>query len=41
MKLNVPEKLKLLLVDDWEFITKNHQVRFLFPPFCLAVHALK
>lgn len=26
MKLNVPEALKLLLVDDWEFITKNHQL---------------
>jgi len=27
MKLNVPEILKVLLVDDWEAITKNNQVR--------------
>lgn len=26
MKLNVPEILKVLLVDDWEAITKNNQV---------------
>lgn len=26
MKLNVPEALKVLLVDDWEAITKNNQV---------------
>ena len=28
MKLNVPETLKVLLVDDWEAVTKNNQVRF-------------
>ncbi len=27
MKLNVPEPLKVLLVDDWEAVTKNNQVR--------------
>ena len=27
MKLNVPEILKVLLVDDWEAVTKNNQVR--------------
>ena len=27
MKLNVPEQLKVLLVDDWEAVTKNNQVR--------------
>lgn len=27
MKLNVPEALKLLLVDDWEYVTKSTQVR--------------
>lgn len=27
MKLNVPESLKVLLVDDWEAVTKNNQVR--------------
>jgi hypothetical protein len=27
MKLNVPEVLKVLLVDDWEAITKNNQAR--------------
>lgn len=27
MKLNVPEALKVLLVDDWEAITKNNQAR--------------
>ncbi|EMD35829.1 hypothetical protein CERSUDRAFT_96052 [Gelatoporia subvermispora B] len=26
MKLNVPESLKLLLVDDWEGVTKNNQL---------------
>lgn len=25
MKLNVPDVLKVLLVDDWEAITKNNQ----------------
>lgn len=27
MKLNVPDILKVILVDDWEAITKNNQVR--------------
>jgi mortality factor 4-like protein 1 len=27
MKLNVPEILKVLLVDDWEAVTKNNQAR--------------
>jgi hypothetical protein len=27
MKLNVPEILKVKLVDDWEAVTKNNQVR--------------
>lgn len=27
MKLNIPEILKVLLVDDWEAVTKNNQVR--------------
>lgn len=26
MKLNIPEVLKVLLVDDWEAVTKNHQL---------------
>ncbi|KAJ3860899.1 MRG-domain-containing protein [Lentinula novae-zelandiae] len=26
MKLNVPEVLKVFLVDDWEAVTKNHQL---------------
>lgn len=26
MKLNVPEVLKVQLVDDWEAVTKNNQV---------------
>jgi hypothetical protein len=26
MKLNVPEVLKVILVDDWEAVTKNNQV---------------
>lgn len=33
MKLNVPETLKVLLVDDWEAVTKNNQVR---PCSCLV-----
>jgi len=27
MKLTVPEVLKTILVDDWEAVTKNNQVR--------------
>lgn len=27
MRLNVPEILKVKLVDDWEAVTKNNQVR--------------
>lgn len=30
MKLAVPEVLKVMLVDDWEAVTKNNQVRLLF-----------
>lgn len=26
MRLNVPELLKVILVDDWEAVTKNNQV---------------
>ena len=26
MKLNVPEALKMFLVDDWESVTKHNQV---------------
>ena len=33
MKLNVPEILKVLLVDDWEAVTKNNQVRLVFDVF--------
>ena len=29
MKLSVPEILKVILVDDWEAVTKNNQVRSL------------
>lgn len=29
MKLSVPEPLKVLLVDDWEAVTKNNQVRII------------
>jgi hypothetical protein len=28
MRLAVPDTLKVLLVDDWEAVTKNSQVRF-------------
>lgn len=38
MKLTVPETLKALLVDDWECVTKNNQVR-LFP--CTYPGAMK
>jgi len=27
MKLSVPDVLKVMLVDDWEAITKNNQVK--------------
>jgi hypothetical protein len=30
MQLDVPEILKVALVDDWEAVTKNNQVRYLF-----------
>jgi mortality factor 4-like protein 1 len=33
MRLAVPDTLKVLLVDDWEAVTKNNQVRFYF---CVA-----
>lgn len=36
MKLNVPESLKLLLVDDWEGVTKNNQVRTLLRDKCVV-----
>jgi hypothetical protein len=28
MRLAVPDSLKVLLVDDWEAVTKNSQVLF-------------
>lgn len=38
MKLNVPEDLKVLLVDDWEAVTKNTQASapsyFAYPSVC-------
>ena len=30
MMLTVPEALKVVLVDDWEAVTKNNQVGGLF-----------
>ena len=27
LKLDVPDILKMILVDDWEAVTKNHQVK--------------
>ena len=36
MRLNVPESLKSLLVDDWEAVTKNNQVRPSFWSLILA-----
>jgi len=38
MKLTVPEVLKTILVDDWEAVTKNNQVRSP-EPFCLCIVA--
>ena len=38
MKLTVPEVLKTILVDDWEAVTKNNQVRRP-EPFCLYIVA--
>ena len=32
MKLTVPEILKTILVDDWEAVTKNNQVRLFSLP---------
>ena len=44
MKLNVPETLKVLLVDDWESVTKNNQVRTTVSiensKYVIAVHQL-
>ena len=38
MKLTVPEPLKVLLVDDWEAVTKNNQVRIPpLPPTSISV----
>ncbi len=28
MKLTVPEILKTILIDNWEAVTRNNQVRF-------------
>jgi mortality factor 4-like protein 1 len=36
MRLAVPDTLKVLLVDDWEAITKNNQVSFSSTPNHLA-----
>lgn len=38
MKLNVPEVLKIQLVDDWEAVTKNNQVDFLTMSYALRPH---
>lgn len=29
LKLVIPDLLKLVLVDDWEYVTRNHMVRLL------------
>ena len=39
MKLTVPEQLKVLLVDDWEAVTKNNQVRVVI--CCVKLRRLK
>lgn len=40
MKLNVPEVLKVLLVDDWEAITKNNQARLSLIGYMRLPHSL-
>lgn len=32
IKISIPDPLKVQLVDDWENITKNNQVRHPPPP---------
>jgi mortality factor 4-like protein 1 len=32
IKISIPDNLKVQLVDDWEAITKNQQVRLVLPP---------
>lgn len=39
IKLNVPEALKMFLVDDWEAVTKNNQVRI--QRMCFAAAGLE
>jgi mortality factor 4-like protein 1 len=39
MKLSVPEALKVILVDDWEAITKNNQVRAANFPLKASLYA--
>ena len=39
MKLNVPEMLNVLLVDDWEAVTKNNQVSDFLRTLCLDLRA--
>ncbi len=39
MRLAVPDTLKVLLVDDWEAVTKNSQVRFQ-PPIKVKYSAI-
>ena len=41
MKLNVPEILKVFLVDDWEAVTKNNQVLTLLNSLDPIVHLLR
>ena len=40
MKLNVPDVLKVLLVDDWEAITKNNQARLSLSGHTRLPHSL-
>ena len=38
MRLVVPDTLKVLLVDDWEAVTKNNQVRLLLASTATALN---
>jgi len=40
MRLVVPDTLKVLLVDDWEAVTKNNQVRVSLQPPTISHRSL-
>jgi hypothetical protein len=40
IKIPIPDVLKVKLVDDWEYITKNHQVNSILSIGEFSIYAL-